>query len=76
MDSDETFFVDFIEDNNVSDELRNFYKLIYEESSDLNSLIDKNKETYLSISLNELENLPEEFYNITKKRAGLALLYA
>jgi len=67
MDSDETFFVDFIEDNNVSDELRNFYKLIYEESSDLNSLIDKNKETYLSISLNELENLPEEFYNITKE---------
>lgn len=67
MGSDETFFVDFIEDNNISDELRNFYKLIYEEPSNLNKLIAENKEKYSYINLNEIEDLPEEFYNITKE---------
>ena len=67
MGSDETFFIDFIEDNNISDELRNFYKLIYEEPSNLNLLNDENKQKYSSINLKEIEDLPEEFYNITKE---------
>ena len=40
MGSDETFFIDFIEDKNTSDELKNFYKLIYEEPSNLTLLIE------------------------------------
>ena len=67
MGSDETFFVDFIEDNNISEELRKFYKLVYEESSDLKSLIDENKNRYSCINLNDINNLPEEFYNIVKE---------
>ena len=67
MGSDETFFVDFIEDKNTSDELRNFYKLIYEEPSNLTLLINENKERYSSINLKDIEGLPEEFYNIVKE---------
>lgn len=67
MGSEETFFVDFIEEENVSDELKNFYKLIYDEPSNLNSLINENKDRYSSINLNDLEDLPEEFYNIVKE---------
>ena len=67
MGSDETFFIDFIEDKNTSDELRNFYKLIYEEPSNLTLLIDQNKERYSSINLKDIEGLPEEFYNIVEE---------
>lgn len=67
MGSEETFFIDFIEDENVSDELRNFYKLIYEEPSDLNLLIKDNKERYSCINLSDIEDLPEDFYNIVKE---------
>lgn len=67
MGSDETFFVDFIEDNKISDELRKFYKLIYEESSDLNSLINENKNRYSCINLNDIDSLPDDFYNIVKE---------
>ena len=67
MGSEETFFVDFIEDNNISDELRKFYKLVYEEPSNLKSLMDENKAIYSCINLNDIDNLPEEFYNIVKE---------
>ena len=67
MGSDETFFIDFIEDKNTSDELKNFYKLIYEEPSNLTLLIDQNKERYSSINLKDIEGLPEEFYNIVEE---------
>ena len=62
MKHNDILFTDSLDSNNSVDEMKKFYKILYEEKGEeLNKLILSNKEKYNRIKLNDLEELPDEF---------------
>ena len=69
MDSRETFFVDFIDNNKKSTDLIDFYEFINQDETtlDLNELLKENKDRYNKISLDVLEDLTDELEEIANE---------
>ena len=58
-------FTDYIDSKNENEELKKFYKFVYEETEEnLEKLMTSNKEKYSRIKLHDLEELPDEFEDL------------
>lgn len=65
MDRSDTFFVDYIDDKNINNELREFYEILNEENIDIKKIMLNNKEKYNNIDIQALKSLPSDYEEIT-----------